>query len=255
MIERLCRVAARGFSSLQVRRGLLDDLAQLNEMKFREFGDPEIATRIAQYEMAYRMQTSVPELTDFSKEPQHVLDLYGPNAKQQGTFAYNCLMARRLIERGVRCVQLMHAGWDQHNSLTTELYNQCRDTDQPSAGLVLDLAQRGLLDDTLVIWGGEFGRTPVAEFRDGNKAFLGRDHHPHAFTMWMAGGGVKGGISHGETDEFGFEAIKDKVHLHDLHATILHLMGYDHLNDRDAKEMESLETEILADLGFANPYA
>ncbi len=214
--------------SAQVRRGLLDDLAQLNEMKLREFGDPEIATRIAQYEMAYRMQTSVPELTDFSKESQATLDLYGPNAKQQGTFAYNCLMARRLIERGVRCVQVMHAGWDQHNSLTTELYNQCRDTDQPSAGLVMDLAQRGLLDDTLVIWGGEFGRTPFIQGDIKERKRWGRDHHPYAFTIWLAGGGIKPGITYGESDDLAMNVAKDPVHVHDLQATLLHLLGIDH---------------------------
>ncbi len=214
--------------SAQVRRGLLDDLAQLNELKLREFGDPEIATRIAQYEMAYRMQTSVPELTDLSNETPATLALYGPNAKQQGTFAYNCLMARRLIERGVRCVQVMHAGWDQHNSLTTELYNQCRDTDQPSAGLVLDLAQRGLLDDTLVIWGGEFGRTPFIQGDLKERKRWGRDHHPYAFTLWLAGGGTKPGITYGESDDLGMNVAKDPVHVHDLQATLLHQLGIDH---------------------------
>ncbi len=214
--------------SRETRRGMLDDLAKMNEIKLRESGDPEIATRIAQYEMAYRMQTSVPELADLSKEPKEVLDLYGPSVKEQGTFAYNCLMARRLIERGVRCVQLMHAGWDQHNSLTTELYNQCRDTDQPSAGLVRDLKQRGLLDDTLVIWGGEFGRTPFLQGNLADRARWGRDHHPYAFTIWMAGGGVKRGYTHGESDDLGINVAKDPVHVHDLQATILHLLGIDH---------------------------
>ncbi len=211
-----------------LRRGMLDDLAEINELKRREIGDPEIATRIAQYEMAYRMQSSVPDLTDFSDEPQHVLDMYGPSVKEQGTFAYNCLVARRLIERGTRYVQLMHAGWDQHNSLTTELYNQCRDTDQPSAALVKDLKQRGLLEDTLVIWGGEFGRTPFIQGQFDNRPRWGRDHHPYAFTIWMAGGGVKPGISYGASDELGMNAVKDTVHVHDLQATIMHLLGIDH---------------------------
>ena len=214
--------------SKDVRRGLLDDLARLNEIKLKEAGDPEIATRIAQYEMAYRMQTSVPELTDLSREDPRVLDSYGPSVRQQGTFAYNCLMARRLVERGVRCVQLMHAGWDQHGSITTELYNQCRDTDQPSAALVKDLKQRGLLDDTLVIWGGEFGRTPFIQGNIADRPRWGRDHHPYAFTIWMAGGGIKPGISHGESDDLAMNVVKDPVHVHDFQATLLHLLGIDH---------------------------
>lgn len=210
------------------RRGVLDDLAKLNQMRHAEFGDPEILTRIAQYEMAYRMQASVPELTDLSKEPQHVLDLYGPSVKERGTFAYNCLTARRLIERGTRFVQVMHAGWDQHRSVTTELYNQCRDTDQPSAGLVQDLQQRGLLEDTLVIWGGEFGRTPFIQGDLNNRAQWGRDHHPYAFTLWMAGGGVKPGITYGASDDLGMNALENPVHVHDFQATLLHLLGIDH---------------------------
>jgi hypothetical protein len=219
------------------RRGMLDDLAKLNEIKLRETGDPEIATRMSQYEMAYRMQTSVPELSDLSKEPREVLDLYGPQVKEQGTFAYNCLMARRLIERGVRFVQLMHAGWDQHNSLTTELYTQCKDTDAPSAGLVADLARRGLLEDTLVIWGGEFGRTPAAE---NPGATPGRDHSPSGYSMWLAGGGVKGGQVIGATDPVGYAAVERPVHPNDLNATILHALGmdqhrlaYDHHNRKE----------------------
>ncbi len=214
--------------SRTTRRAMLDDLAELNELKLREQGDPEIATRIAQYEMAFRMQTSVPELADISREPASVLDLYGPSVKEQGTFAYNCLMARRLIERGVRCVQVMHAGWDQHRSLTTELYTQCRDTDQPSAGLVADLKQRGLLDDTLVVWGGEFGRTPFIQGNLDDRKLWGRDHHPYAFTSWLAGGGVKAGLSYGETDDLGMNVVRDPVHVHDFQATILHLLGIDH---------------------------
>lgn len=214
--------------SQAVRRGVLDDLAKLNEMKLAEMGDPEISTRISQYEMAYRMQTSVPELTDFSNEPQHILDMYGPDVKRQGSFAYNCLMARRLAERGVRFTQLMHAGWDQHRNLNTQLKIQCQDTDGPSAALVKDLKQRGLLDDTLVIWGGEFGRTPFLQGKIDDVKQWGRDHHPYAFTLWMAGGGIKPGVTYGESDEFGFNVVKDPVHVHDFQATVMHLLGIDH---------------------------
>jgi len=214
--------------SREVRRGILDDLARLNEMKLREFGDPEIATRIAQYEMAYKMQASVPELTDLSKEPQSVLDAYGPDVRRQGSYAYNCLMARRLAERGVKFIQLMHAGWDQHRNLNTQLKIQCTDVDAPSAALVQDLKQRGLLEDTLVIWGGEFGRTPFLQGKIEETKQWGRDHHPYTFTLWMAGGGVKPGLSYGASDEFGFNAIENKVHVHDFQATVLHLLGIDH---------------------------
>jgi hypothetical protein len=214
--------------SREVRRGLLDDIAQLNEEKLKDFGDPEIATRISQYEMAYRMQASVPELTDFSKEPQAILDMYGPDVKRQGSFAYNCLMARRLAERGVKFVQLMHAGWDQHRNLNTQLKIQCNDTDGPSAALVKDLKMRGLLDDTLVVWGGEFGRTPFLQGDIKDTKSWGRDHHPYAFTLWMAGGGIKPGISYGESDEFGHNAMKDPVDVHDFQATLMHLMGIEH---------------------------
>jgi hypothetical protein len=214
--------------SPEVRRGLLDDLARLNALKHEDFGDPEIATRIAQYEMAYRMQTSVPELTDLSREPESVLAMYGPEVRRQGSYAYNCLMARRLAERGVRFIQVMHAGWDQHRNLNTQLRIQCEDTDAPSAALVLDLKRRGLLDDTLVIWGGEFGRTPFLQGRIDDVKQWGRDHHPYAFTVWMAGGGVKAGHTHGATDEFGFNAIEGRVHVHDLQATILHQLGIQH---------------------------
>ena len=210
-----------------LKRGLLDDIAQVNRLKWQQSGDPEIETRIAQYEMAYRMQTGVPELTDFSNEPKHVLDMYGPQVREQGTFAYNCLMARRLIERGTRYVQVMHAGWDQHNSVTTELYTQCKDTDQPSAALVQDLKQRGLLDDTLVLWGGEFGRTPFLQGDINNRPKWGRDHHPYAFTVWMAGGGIQPGI-YGASDELAMNAVEKPVHIHDLQATILHQLGIDH---------------------------
>ncbi len=214
--------------SSNLRRGLLDDLGRLNRRQYDVLQDPEILSRIAQYEMAYRMQTSVPDLTDFSDESEETLAMYGPDVKEQGTFAYNCLMARRLVERDVRFVQLMHAGWDQHNSITTELYNQCRDTDQPSAALVQDLKRRGLLDDTLVIWGGEFGRTPFIQGKLEDRKRWGRDHHPYAFTIWMAGGGVKPGVTYGGTDELCMNAVKDPVHVHDLQATILHLLGIDH---------------------------
>ena len=211
-----------------MRRGLLDDLARLNEIKLHEFGDPEIATRIAQYEMAYQMQASVPELADLSTEPQHILDMYGPDVQRRGSFAYNCLVARRLLERGTRFVQLMHAGWDQHNNLNSQLKIQCNDTDAPSAALVEDLAQRGMLDDTLVIWGGEFGRTPFIQGKLSDKGRWGRDHHPYVFTKWMAGGGIQPGMSYGESDEFAHNPVKDPVHVHDFQATILHLMGIDH---------------------------
>ena len=210
-----------------LKRGLLDDIAQVNRLKWQQSGDPEIETRIAQYEMAYRMQTGVPELTDFSNEPKHVLDMYGPQVREQGTFAYNCLMARRLIERGTRYVQVMHAGWDQHNSVTTELYTQCKDTDQPSAALVQDLKQRGLLDDTLVLWGG-IRSHPILQGDINNRPKWGRDHHPYAFTVWMAGGGIQPGISYGASDELAMNAVEKPVHIHDLQATILRQLGIDH---------------------------
>lgn len=214
--------------SRKMRRGALDDLATLNQMQYEQIQDPEILTRIAQYEMAYKMQTSVPELTDINSEPKHILDMYGPSVTERGTFAYNCLMARRLVERGTRFVQVMHAGWDQHNSITTELYTQCKDTDQPSAALVQDLKQRGLLEDTIVVWGGEFGRTPFLQGDMKNRKRWGRDHHPYAFTMWLAGGGFKPGISYGSSDELAMNASENKVHVHDFQATLLHQLGIDH---------------------------
>jgi len=214
--------------SPSMRRKWLDDIAKLNELKLADYGDPEIATRIAQYEMAYKMQSSVPELTDFSDETEATLALYGPQVKEPGTFAYNCLMARRLAERGVGFVQLMHAGWDQHGSVTTELYTQCKDTDQPSAGLIQDLKQRGLLEDTLVIWGGEFGRTPFLQGNINDRPKWGRDHHPYAFSLWMAGGGVKAGFQYGESDDLGINVANNGVHVHDFQATLMHLMGIDH---------------------------
>jgi len=208
------------------RRALLDDLNDLNAQHLAEYGDPEIDTRISQYEMAFKMQMSVPDLLDFSNEPKSILEMYGPDVLRKGSFANNCLLARRLLERGTRFVQLMHAGWDQHNNLYTQLVEQCKDTDQPSAALVKDLKARGLLDDTLVVWGGEFGRTP---FGQGDPAKPnGRDHFGRAFSLWMAGGGVKAGHVHGATDEFGWNITADPVHVHDHQATILHLLGIDH---------------------------
>jgi hypothetical protein len=216
-----------GLSS-EMRRSQLDELARLNQRHYESLGDPETLTRIAQYEMAYKMQTSVPELTDFSKEPKHIMDMYGPDVHRKGSYAYNCLMARRLAERGTRYIQLMHAGWDQHKNLNRQLKIQCDDTDAPSAALVKDLEMRGLLDDTLVIWSGEFGRTPFLQGKIDNPKQWGRDHHPYAFTMWMAGGGVKPGITYGATDEFGFNVTENPVHVHDFQATMLHLLGIDH---------------------------
>jgi len=210
-----------------MRRHLLDGLAQMNATHFERVGDPEINTRIAQYEMAYRMQTSVPELTDVSNEPESVLDMYGPEVRRPGSFAYNCLLARRMAERDVRFVQLYHRGWDQHNSLPRRIREQCEDTDQPSAALVKDLKQRGLLDDTLVIWGGEFGRTVYCQGKIEPDNY-GRDHHGRCYSMWMAGGGVKPGISYGETDDFCYNVVRDPVHIHDLNATLLHCLGIDH---------------------------
>lgn len=209
------------------RRALLDDLAELNELTLERHQDPETATRIEQYEMAYRMQSSVPDLLDFSDEPEWVFDLYGPESRVKGTYAFNCLLARRLAERDVRFVQLFHMGWDQHVDLVKDLRNQCRDVDQPSAALISDLKQRGLLDDTVVVWGGEFGRTVYAQgdFQGGN---YGRDHHPRCFTQFLAGGGIKPGTTYGETDDFSYNIVEDPVHVHDLHATILDLLGLDH---------------------------
>jgi len=211
----------------KTRRQMLDALAALNEQKHQAVGDPEIQARIAQYEMAYRMQSSVPELTDLSGEPESTFELYGPDSRKPGTFAANCLLARRLIERDVRFVQVFIRGWDQHGNLPRDLPLQCRDVDQGSAALVKDLKQRGLLDDTLVIWGGEFGRTIYCQGKL-TKDNYGRDHHPRCFTMWMAGGGVKPGIVYGETDEFSYNIVENPVHIHDLNATMLHCLGVDH---------------------------
>lgn len=209
------------------RRRMLDDIGRLNRLKLEDNADPEIATRIAQYELAYRMQTSVPELTDVSGEPAHVFELYGPDSRRPGTFAANCLLARRLVERGVRFVQLFHRGWDQHVKLPEQIVGQCRDTDQASAALIADLEQRGLLDDTLVVWGGEFGRTVYCQGRLTADDY-GRDHHPRSFTLWLAGAGIKPGLSYGATDDYGYNIVDNPVHVHDLHATLLHCLGIDH---------------------------
>ncbi len=209
------------------RRRMLDDLARLNQMRLEESGDPEIRTRITQYELAYRMQTSVPDLTDISREPRRVLDMYGPEVERPGSYAYNCLLARRLTERGVRFVQLFHRGWDQHVNLPRQITGQARDTDQPSAALIRDLKSRGLLDDTLVVWGGEFGRTVYCQGTLTHDNY-GRDHHPRCFTFWLAGGGVKPGMSFGQTDDFSYNIEENPVEVHDLHATMLHCLGIDH---------------------------
>jgi hypothetical protein len=210
-----------------MRRQMLDVVARMNERRHAQLGDADIQTRITQYEMAYRMQASIPELTDLSSEPESTFALYGDDARRPGTYAYNCLLARRLAERGVRFVQLFHQGWDQHGGLPKRLPEQCRDTDRASAALVLDLKQRGMLEDTLVVWGGEFGRTVYCQGELTVKTY-GRDHHPSCFSMWMAGGGVRPGMTYGETDDYSVNVVENGVHVHDLHATILHLMGIDH---------------------------
>lgn len=209
------------------RRAMLDKLNELNAMQFDEIGDPEIRSKIEQYELAYRMQTAVPEITDLSKESDATIKLYGPDCLVPGTYASNCLLARKLSESGVRFVQLYHQGWDQHVNLVGEMPGQAKDVDRASAALVQDLKQRGLLDETLVIWGGEFGRTNYCQGPLTANAY-GRDHHPRAYTIWMAGGGVKPGIVYGETDEFGYNIVENPVHVHDFHATVLHLLGLDH---------------------------
>ena len=211
----------------QSRRKMIDLVADLNRQHMEEFEDPEIMSRISQYEMAYRMQSSVPDIMDTSGEPDHIYKMYGPESMQAGTFAANALLARRLAEKGVRFIQLYHMGWDHHDNLPTAIENQARDVDQASAALVMDLKQRGMLEDTLVIWGGEFGRTNYSQgtLTDTN---FGRDHHPRCFTIWMAGGGVKPGITYGETDDFGYNIIKNPVHVHDFQATLLHQLGIDH---------------------------
>jgi hypothetical protein len=209
------------------RRTMLDGLAKLNEKRLAEQGDPEIAARIAQYEMAFRMQMSVPELVDISQEPQSVLDLYGPEVKEPGTFAYNCLLARRLAERGVRSTQVFLRGWDHHGNLPGQIPALCKTMDQPAAALIKDLKQHGMLEDTLVVWGGEFGRTVYSQGTL-TKENYGRDHHPRCFTMWLAGGGIKPGVVHGETDDFSYNITDKPVHIHDLNATLLHCLGLNH---------------------------
>ena len=210
-----------------VRRSMLDDIRSLNEANLKEFADPEIATRIHQYEMAYRMQTSVPELTDLSREPASTFERYGPEARTPGTYAANCILARRLAERGVRFIQLYHMGWDHHEGVPRQLPPQCLDTDQPSAALVADLKERGMLDETLIIWGGEFGRTVYCQGNLSPESY-GRDHHPRCFTVWLAGGGIKPGLSYGETDDYSYNITENPVHVHDLNATLLHCLGIDH---------------------------
>ncbi|MEO8497001.1 MAG: DUF1501 domain-containing protein [Planctomycetota bacterium] len=210
-----------------IRKRSIDGLNKLNEINFEALGDPETNTRIRQYELAFRMQASVPELTDFSSEPQHIFDLYGEDAKKPGSFANTALMARRLIERGVRFVQVYHNNWDHHGNLAGRMPSQCKDVDQPCYALLEDLKQRGMLDDTLIIWGGEFGRTIYTQGAL-SKENYGRDHHPRCFSMWMAGGGVKGGTIYGETDDFSYNIVRDPLHIRDFHATVLHLLGFDH---------------------------
>lgn len=237
------------------RRTMLDALNKLNTRGFDRFGDPEIQTRISQYEMAFRMQRSVPMLTDLSSEPASIMELYGPEASKPGSFAHSALLARRLVERGVRVVQILHRGWDQHSSLPQQIGNQCKDTDQATAALLLDLKQRGLLDETLVVWGGEFGRTVYSQGTLTHEDY-GRDHHPKNFCMWMAGGGIKGGMSFGETDDFSYNVVDNPVHVNDLNATILHCLGIDHsrfthnFQGLDAKltgvEPSRVVTELLA---------
>ncbi len=213
--------------SRNLRRRMLDDVAAINQEKLKDYRDPEIATRIAQYELAFRMQTSVPDLTNLSTESERTLESYGPNARKRGSYANNCILARRLLERDVRFVQLFHMGWDQHATLPKQIRGQCSDTDQPTAALIQDLEQRGLLEDTLVVWGGEFGRTVYSQGTL-TETNYGRDHHPRCFTIFLAGAGIKPGMTFGATDDFGYNITQEPVHVHDLHATLLHLLGIDH---------------------------
>jgi hypothetical protein len=213
--------------SRSMRRDMLDELAVLNRKNMAVAGDPEIGARIAQYEMAFRMQTSVPDLTDTSDEPKHILESYGPDAQKPGTYAANCLLARRLAERDVRCIQLFHMGWDHHGGLPKAIRGQCKDVDQPTAALIADLRQRGLLEDTLIVWGGEFGRTIYSQGKLSETSY-GRDHHPRCFTIFMAGAGIKKGFSYGATDDYCYNITENPVHVHDLNATIMHLLGVDH---------------------------
>jgi uncharacterized protein (DUF1501 family) len=211
----------------EARRRFLDDLTRLNEFKLKNYQDPEIATRIAQYEMAFRMQRSVPELADLSREPESTFELYGADARKPGSYAANCILARRLAERGVRFIQLFHRGWDQHGNLPKQIREQCEQTDQPTAALIQDLKQRGMLDETLIVWGGEFGRTVYSQGTL-TETNYGRDHHPRCFAMFLAGGGIKGGVTYGETDDYSYNITRDPVDVHDLHATVLHCLGVDH---------------------------
>ncbi len=225
----------------KTRSKMLDGLAKLNAIQFERAGDPEIQSRTSQYEMAFRMQTSVPELTDFSDEPQYVLDAYGPDVTKPGTFAASCLLARRMAERGVQCIQLFHRGWDQHGSLPRDIRNQCRDIDQPSRALVEDLKKRGMLDETLLAWGGEFGRTVYCQGKLTRDNY-GRDHHPRCFTMWMAGGGIQGGRSMGVTDDFSYNIVEDPVKISDINNTILHCLGID--NQRLSVKFQGLDARV-----------
>lgn len=227
--------------SAQSRRLMLDRLGELHGIERQRTGDDELTARISQYEMAYRMQSSVPEVADLSDEPDSTFELYGGDARKPGTFAANCVLARRLAERGVRFVQLYHQGWDHHGNLPGGMRTQCRETDQPSAALLMDLEQRGMLQDTLVIWGGEFGRTNYSQGKITEKSY-GRDHHPRCFSMWLAGGGVKGGITHGATCEYGYNIVSDPVDVRDLHATIMHLMGIDH--ERFSVKFQGLDARL-----------
>ncbi|HTN03354.1 MAG TPA: DUF1501 domain-containing protein, partial [Planctomycetaceae bacterium] len=236
----------------QVRRQMLDGLVELNQERLGAVGDPEISARIAQYEMAFRMQTSVPELVNINDEPKHVLDMYGPEVTQPGSFAYNCLLARRMAERGVRFTQVFLRGWDHHGGLPGSIRQLTKAADQPSAALIKDLKQRGMLDDTLVVWGGEFGRTVYSQGTL-TKENYGRDHHPRCFTMWFAGGGTKPGITYGETDDFSYNVTQNPVHVHDLNATLLHLLGIDHekltyrFQGRDFR-LTDVEGNVIKDL-------
>jgi len=223
------------------RRKMLDALAKLNQKHFDEVGDPEINSRMAQYELAFKMQTSVPELTDISTETKQTLDMYGPDVKKPGTFAASCLLARRLAERNVQCIQLFHRGWDQHGSLPRDIRNQCRDVDQPCRALIEDLRQRGMLDDTLIVWGGEFGRTVYCQGKLARNNY-GRDHHPKNFTMWMAGGGVKGGVNYGQTDDFSYNVVENPVKIADINNTILHLLGID--NRKLSVNVQGLDARV-----------
>ena len=227
--------------SREVRRGMLNRLRQLHELEQERIGDPELATRIQQYEMAYRMQASVPEVADLGNEPKHVMEMYGPDAAKPGTFAANCVLARRLAEQGVRFIQLYHQGWDHHGNVVGGMKRQCQETDQPAAALLEDLSQRGMLEDTLVIWGGEFGRTNYSQGKL-TATNYGRDHHPRCFSMWMAGGGIQGGVSYGETCPYGYNVVANGVHVRDFHATLMHLMGIDH--ERFTAKFQGLDARL-----------